>query len=1267
MADQPPFEITTPGLPDVQWQPISLTGTESLSQILRFDAVVSRHASDWGTLTKNLVGQDARIVLPNDGLPSGRAFSGIIERALLGPALVDGRQSYVLSIVARLALLGLRRQSRVFQDVTVEDVVRTVLTEHHVPHRFVLKRRCALREYCVQYQETDLELVERLLAEEGIAYFHSFDGSPTMLVVADDHDLLPRPPDLGALSVRAEHEGGDSDPRTMKVPTDELGNFRAAREIGPARTEIHEYDFRRPLLDLRSRSSPLADGTELEAATIASQGAFEVAMQGAKPLLSFNDHHSEFDAPEDARDKAQTWLEQLRSGRETIDAWSGCRRLAPGHVFNVRSELSPGVDGAYIVQSVEHIARASDDQAGSSAASYLCRVVAVPLGPWFRPPPPKKRTVQVVESAVVTGPLNEDIHTDEHGRIRIRFHWDVRGPRDDTSCFVRVATPWAGSGWGHQFIPRVGMEVLVSFVGGDPDRPVVVGALVNAAQPHPFPLPVAKTRSGIVTRSTPGGHGYNELSFDDAAGAEMVRIRSERDLNETVKNDHLSSVGNNRTRITTGDELVSTDGARTTRVGGQERLNLAADLDEQILGETRRHLHGTRFEHLESDDRREVWGSSELDVRGTVSLRSGGGLAVRVDDPSENGTAQLEVQGSIFIDAANEVSIRSGSRIRFIVGDSEIAIDSNGIRVSGKSVALAGSEKVELKGDGPAMTILDWSPDPTSLEEQWAQCFSEVFAGVNYNGLQSYALAGGGAGTAGWDVYVYSRCQSKVRSHTGYVFYGVRVPAIASWDQINEAPAEKAQNTEEKPFPFYPEITNEDPAVPMSAACQHLATFSLLTRGFRIEEQVRSGATFGLSAQPVQSYLKVLNWIWREDGGADIDACIAKGLSSGSSFTWHKWHRNCGRVVKISVAASTKLPGDTGYRLGAAVEADEGRIPAEVKKIEDRYPGSPRLIAGVTINGQPSGSHIANVLRCHKDKKRIQLFDASAGSYSKAPMDKDGDYGFIIGTDGCNGDAIAHAKDPTPWKSGTGVSAMRPNANGVGIAAAPPDLAAQIETLKRSRPVGLARYVLTVRATGEVLFVSKLLRTWGNDPSQNFWVTRYLWSLRNTPGFTTLQPWWLLFTPQKGLARAMWASGARAKRLDDLMAHYAANEATIASTTMKFGASGLRLKVNYMESLALTNTADIPNPGWAQIARRVKSKLQPTATNPHNTVLAAEGKSLPPTFSTPLPGLTDRANTIVPENVLNTLPWDSTYVASRIQGAADLATKLGDVYPLVGG
>ena len=514
------FELFTPDQPKGSFTVLSFRGREEVSRPFAFRIRVRAASLD---LESALVGSPA--VLAIHGAGGVRQIAGILASARIESVLANGDGAvYRLKLVPRLATLAHTRQSRIFQERTAPQIVSAILDLHRVDHAWKVRREYPPRTYCVQYQESDLDFVQRLLAEEGIFHFFDTSGDPgeaprDVVVLADDAAAYEPIPGKSALPYH---------------PSDGLAQDREAivafsfrRSVRPGGSLLAGFDFRRPSVRLT------ADATSDEPGAVAERRVYDHEMDWSKWGLR----------PE----AAKLHLEQHRGLDAAGEGRSGCARLQPGRTFQLDEHPRADLTGRFAVLRVEHEGQLPEVGRAASGPAvehvYTNTFACVHADVAARPRRPARAYRQIMETATVVGPPGEEIHTDEHGRVKVQFHWDREGKGDDkSSCWIRVLTPWAGSAWGAQFLPRVGMEVAVTFAGGDADRPMILGAVYNGANVPPFPLPAKKTQSGFRTRSTPGGEGSNELRFDDAAGAEQIYLHAERDLVEVVEHDRLREV-----------------------------------------------------------------------------------------------------------------------------------------------------------------------------------------------------------------------------------------------------------------------------------------------------------------------------------------------------------------------------------------------------------------------------------------------------------------------------------------------------------------------------------------------------------------------------------------------------------------------------------------------------------------------------------------------------------------------------------------------------
>ncbi len=551
-----------------------------------------------------LLGQEGLLTLQlGDG--SARFLHGIVSHVQSweegsGPH----RHRTRVRLVPKLWLLRHKRRSRIFQELTVPDIVKRVLQESGVEFRLALSGTYARREYCVQYRESDLDFVSRLLEEEGIFYFFEHGQGAHTLVLGDApsaHEPLPGEP---RILFRASSR--------MVADAESVDAFAARLEVQPGAVMLRDFNFLRPTADLSANSEG-----------------------GGDSALEVYDYPGRYEDTETGRALSKVRLEELRARAETAAGSGFCRRLLPGYTFELAEHLNDAYNGEYLLVSVTHEGRQPEVLAGDASGSqhereayrnhFTCLRKEVPFRPERRTARP---LIPGAQTAIVVGPAGEEIHTDEHGRIKVQFHWDREGKGDDrSSCWIRVSQAWAGPGWGALYLPRIGQEVVVEFLEGDPDRPLVTGSVYNGHQPPPLELPGEKTKSTLRSSSSPGGDGFNELRFEDAAGSEEVFFHAQKDFNIVVENDKSQRVGRNEQAP--GGEGPQPRGARQPKPAGEEER-----LHDGGRGPVARRApephHGGRGQPHRGDYRRAVhlgrWRAEHLGgTRGDRDHRSGQG------------------------------------------------------------------------------------------------------------------------------------------------------------------------------------------------------------------------------------------------------------------------------------------------------------------------------------------------------------------------------------------------------------------------------------------------------------------------------------------------------------------------------------------------------------------------------------------------------------------------------------------------------------------
>jgi type VI secretion system secreted protein VgrG len=528
------------------------TGVEAISQLFHFDLdLLSENDS---INFHDIVGKNVTLRI-FDAEGEERYWNGFISRFSQGP---QSRKltSYRAQMTPWLWFLTRTSDCRIFQNKKAPDIIQKIFNDlGFQDFELRLYGSYAARDYCVQYRETDFNFVSRLMEEEGIYYYFQHKDGKHTLVLADDPAALDSCP--GQPTARYDFRGGSI------VYEDVVTEWKHEEEFRPGAWAQTDYNFETPSTSL--------------AVTVNGKNHYEIyEFPGEYPVRPEGDK------------LARIRLQEQTVPGVVIQGGSGCRHFSSGFKFTLKDHYRSDQNQSYLLTAVRHMAtQGGDYEAGSGddgEFSYRNSFECIPFSTPFRPPRVTPEPfVQGCQTAVVVGPKGEEIYTDKHGRVKVQFHWDREGKKDEnSSCWIRVSHPWAGQGWGMIAIPRIGQEVIVDFLEGDPDRPVIVGRVYNAERMPPFGMPAGAVVSGIKSNSTKGGGGYNEISLNDTKGTELINIHAQYDQQKKVEHDERVNVGNNRTESVGVDESITIGNNRTEKVGVNETITIGSNRTEKV-------------------------------------------------------------------------------------------------------------------------------------------------------------------------------------------------------------------------------------------------------------------------------------------------------------------------------------------------------------------------------------------------------------------------------------------------------------------------------------------------------------------------------------------------------------------------------------------------------------------------------------------------------------------------------------------------------------
>jgi type VI secretion system secreted protein VgrG len=679
----------------------TMSFTEQLGRpfVIKVDLLSEQPAVDF----LKLIGEAATIRwnMPDvSGQTKKRYFSGYFRSFVQRPR-ADGFYCYEANIVPWLWFLTRTADCRIFHsamteppdEMTVPGILKKVFKDHgfddYTPSLTGSYRKM---DHCVQYRETDFNFVSRLMEQEGIYYFFEHEGDSASpkhkLKLVDAMSAHSEYPNYESIKYRASAESPDARGNIL--------SWSRMKQVQPGAYKVNDFDFKRP-------KTPLLGGGTKDRNH--ANSTFE--------MYDFAANYADEEAGDYGDRYGKVRIEELQAQHDLIVGQSDCPGLVCGSKFSLEDHPRSDENGAYVIVGVNYRCTAeayktsSQGQGGQQEKRFVCDFTAIPANSVFRPArtTPKPR-IQGPQTAMVVGKAGEEILTDEFGRIKVQIHWDRYSPaNENTPCWVRVAQSWAGKNWGSIFIPRIGQEVIVEFLDGNPDRPIVTGAVYNGESKPPYTLPDNATMSTIKSNSSKGGGGFNEFRFEDKKGSEQVFIHAEKDQDIRVKHDAKEWIGNDRHLHVIAKQYETVDADKHTHVKGDQLQKVDGNLGKTIG----------------KDEISKITGNKHIAVTGDYVLKADGNLHEKV-----TGSHHEQTTGDIRLTATGKVDISAS-------GGAAVVSDGGNVHVKGLVVVIEGATQLSLKA-GPS--FVDIGPSGVSISGPMVNINSGGAAGSG-SGAQS--------------------------------------------------------------------------------------------------------------------------------------------------------------------------------------------------------------------------------------------------------------------------------------------------------------------------------------------------------------------------------------------------------------------------------------------------------------------------------------------------------------------------------------------------
>jgi type VI secretion system secreted protein VgrG len=717
------MELSTPLGKDLLFR--ELRGREELGRPSAFELSALSTRAD--IKPSDLLGKSITVKLE---LVKGgfRYFNGYVTRFSQG-TILGKYYEYQMTVNAWLWFLTRTADCKIFQEKTAPEIIKEVFGDHKMAiFEDALSGSYAKREYTVQYRETDFAFVSRIMEEEGIYYyFEHKDGKHTLKLVDSEsgHKKLENKASI------AYYPPG----RALHGNEEYIQSFRQAQRIEPGTVATRSFDFTKPKADLGVKAQNMQQHQSADYEIYDFQGDYVLADNGEHlAKVRVDEFHTEF---------------------ELAEAETNVRDIAVGRLFSLTNAPRKDQEKDYLIISADWDLRSNTYEASiNEDAAYSCTMTVLQSKQQFRPARSTPRpTMGGPQTAVVVGPGGEEIYTDKYGRVKVQFHWDRYGKKNEnSSCWIRVSSPWAGKSWGGVSIPRIGQEVVVDFLEGDPDQPIITGRVYNADNMPPYALPGKAVISGVKSNSTKGGGGYNEISLDDTKGTEKITIHGQYDMGTVVEHDQTSTIHNNRTdkvdvddsetvgnnqtqtvgvnqtvsigsnrSVTIGSNKSETIGgakaetialAKALSIGAAYQVSVGAAMNETIGGLKAEEIGGAKVVAVGAASSENVAANKSVNAGGNISEAAGGNISSTAGSDisakaganfsGSSGSKMSFASGSDYqVDSKAKVIVVAASEMTLKCGGASITLKSGGeIIIKGADITIDGSGKIGVKAGG---------------------------------------------------------------------------------------------------------------------------------------------------------------------------------------------------------------------------------------------------------------------------------------------------------------------------------------------------------------------------------------------------------------------------------------------------------------------------------------------------------------------------------------------------------------------------------------